>query len=61
MAAIKIAPQSPRTKFVAIDVSNKSNIISEVISVKYVVKKADKTGIDYSLMYVPKAGQVCIF
>lgn len=61
MATIKIIPQNPRTKYVAIDIRNKSNIIAEGISVKSVVRKADKTGIDYSLMFVPKAGQICIY
>ena len=61
MATIKIIPQNPKTKYVAIDISNKSNIIAEGISIESVVKKANKTGIDYSLMFVPKVGQVCIF
>ena len=59
--SIAIYPKSIRTKFVALDTNNKRNIIAEGTTVKSVVHKAQKTGKDFSIMYVPKAGQKYIF
>ena len=54
--AIKIRPKHPRTKFVALDLYDPSKIIAEGTTPEVVVKRARKTGKEFSIMFIPKPG-----
>jgi hypothetical protein len=53
---IKINPKNPNTRYVALDINNRSIIIAEGKTIKSVIKKATKTGKEYILSFVPKPG-----
>lgn len=47
--------------YAAIDIKDKSTIIAEGKKVDEVIRKADKTGKEYLIMYIPKRGQTYIY
>lgn len=57
---IEIRPKSPRSRWVAISLDEKSDILSEGIKLAVVAKKAEKTGKLFSLQYMPKANRTYI-
>jgi hypothetical protein len=59
--SILINPVDPNTKYVALDINNRLSIIAEGLTVKSVIEKANDTGKEYSLLYIPEPGQKCIF
>ncbi|MCH7534304.1 MAG: hypothetical protein IH948_00890 [Bacteroidetes bacterium] len=54
--AIEIKPKSPDSRWVALDLVDGYSIIAEGKTPEAVHKLADKTGINYVLSFVPKAG-----
>ena len=58
---IKIAPRSQRSRFVALDAKNKTQIIAEGLSADVVARKAIKSGRPFSMMFVPVPGKTYIF
>lgn len=61
MNTLEISPKSPKTRWVAIDTNDSHTIISEGVKPELVIKKADKTGKKYSMMYVPDPNNKYIF
>ena len=49
-----IRPKSKRTRFVALDPKDPETIIAEGTTVKSVMRKARKTGKDFSMMFIPR-------
>ena len=58
---LNINPQKITSRWVAVNINKKNEIISEGTKPRVVIKKADKTGKSYSLIYVPKPGHSHIF
>lgn len=54
MPAIQIRPRSKRSRFVAIDLIDRRTVIAEGVTAKSVAKKAEKTGKQFSMMFVPR-------
>lgn len=60
-AAIQIKPTKPRSRYVALDLKHRSRILAEGTTVAAVVKRAEKTGKEYSMMYLPPKGKTFIY
>lgn len=56
---ITIAPKDPKSKWVALDNSN--SIIAEGENPNEVIAEAQKTGKEFTIMFVPKKGNTYIF
>lgn len=59
-ATLNINPKSPQTRWVALNIKDNSKIIAEGKTPQSVIKKADKTGKEYILSFVPKKGTTYI-
>ena len=56
---LTIKPQSPDTRWVALDENN--NIISEGKTPVEAIEKAKKATDNYTLVFVPEEGNTCFF
>lgn len=61
METTVIIPKKDDTRWVAVDVKNPDTILAEGTTPEEVIEKAEKTGIEYSLMYVPDPNSTYIF
>jgi len=58
---IKIQTKSASTKYVALDINDGFSILAEGRTIKSVIKIANDTGKEYSLLFIPKPGLTCIY
>lgn len=58
---ITIKMKNIRSRFVALDVTDKSRVVAEGNTALSVAKKAKKTGKPFTMMFVPAAGTRYIF
>ncbi|MCG8309686.1 MAG: hypothetical protein MI975_19985 [Cytophagales bacterium] len=57
---ISIRPSKPKTKWVAVE-PNTNNIISEGVKPESVIKKAEKSGKSYAMVFIPKENTNYVF
>ncbi len=53
-APIQISPTKASTKFAAVDANDNSIIIAEGKAVDKVIQKANKSGKDYCMIFIPE-------
>ncbi len=58
---IKVKPTNPDSRWVALDIKEKDRIIAEGKEPADAINSANKTGKEYSLLFIPKKGDTYIF
>jgi hypothetical protein len=59
--AIKIKMRNVRSRFVALDLRDRTKVVAEGRTAEAVAKKAEKTGKPFSMLFVPAKGKRHIF
>ena len=59
--AVKIVTKKVSSRFVALESGSKSNVLAEGRTVMAVKRNADKTGLSYSMMYLPPKDTTFIY
>jgi hypothetical protein len=57
---IEIKPKSPRTRWVALSLDKKAEIISEGVKPEVVIRKANSTGKKYIVQFIPNPNSTYI-
>ena len=60
-SGIKVKTQRPRSCFAAVESRNTAKVIAEGVSVSSVIKKAEKTGVAFSLTYILQPNRTYVF